>query len=396
VAARYTWIELRPRHLSIVAVVLVVVALPAAAHASYFRIVNHETSWCLEADMAGDAYLNPCAPDNALQVWERWDGGWTRNLATGLCLRGEGQFSPGSIHAAPCVWNDPRANWLHWYGGWYQRAEFVAGGVTNAAECMSRVAGSHDVTGIACVNPNGPNPDSEEWFATETPPPGPAPSPTAPAPPDDPCGLSPVASGVKVRARFPHSGRVATVDYGRHRRVNGRLQAADGSPIGGATLCVGVQTSERGRVRAAGSVVTDANGRFSFRLGPGASRRIWFVHRAGGVSAAAAVVVRVRAPVRVRASSRSLRNGQTLVLRGRLGGHLRTRGLLVEFQVRRGRSWSTFATSRTVRAGRFRYAYRFTRTFGVQTYRFRARLPAQRGSPFSTGSSRRVTVRVVG
>jgi hypothetical protein len=242
VAARYTWIELRPRHLSIVAVVLVVVALPAAAHASYFRIVNHETSWCLEADMAGDAYLNPCAPDNALQVWERWDGGWTRNLATGLCLRGEGQFSPGSIHAAPCVWNDPRANWLHWYGGWYQRAEFVA----------------------------------------------------------------------------------------------------------------------------------------------------------GGVSAAAAVVVRVRAPVRVRASSRSLRNGQTLVLRGRLGGHLRTRGLLVEFQVRRGRSWSTFATSRTVRAGRFRYAYRFTRTFGVQTYRFRARLPAQRGSPFSTGSSRRVTVRVVG
>jgi hypothetical protein len=361
------------------------------ANATFRQIVNVETAWCLVSDQAGDVLLNPCQAGNAGQLWERWNGGWTRNAATGLCLRGAGTFSAGSIHASACVWGDPLENWLHWHGGWYQRAAFGA----NPAECLSRLTGSEpDVTGVACQNPTGPNPPAQLWYTVEAsslPPP-----PPPPPPPVDPCEPTAAGSGLKLRVRFRGSRRVATAAYGRRLRVRGRLRGADGNPVAGATFCVGVQRSTRAPVRAVGSAVADADGRFVYMLGPGRSRRMWFVHRAGGAAVADSVLVRVRAPVALRASRRSLRNGQSVNLRGRLRGGVRARGLLVELQAQVDGRWRTFATSRTRRNGRFHYRYRFTRTVGVHTYRFRARVRAQRGSPFAAGASRTVRVRVVG
>jgi hypothetical protein len=380
-----------------VCAVFAVAALGIAteARAVYHQIVNKETAWCLEANQAGDAYISPCQPGSAVQLWERWDGGWTRNVATGLCLKGSGAFSATSIHAAPCTWGEPRLNWLHWYGGWYQRAAFTAGGVANPAECLSRLPGSpQDVTAVPCVNPNGPNPPAELWFAVEAtslPPP-----PPPPPPPADSCEPSNSGSGLRLRVAFRRSKRVATASFHRRLRARGRLLGADGAPVAGATLCVAAQRRAGGPTRAVDSVVTDAQGRFAYRLGRGASRRVWFVHRAGGASVAASVVVRVRAPVALRASRRSLRNGQTVVLRGRVRGASRVRGLVVEVQAVVDRRWQTVATRRTGRGGAFRYAYRFKRTVGVRTYRLRARLPGQPGSPFATGASRPVRVTVVG
>ena len=203
------------------------------------------------------------------------------------------------------------------------------------------------------------------------------------------------AQGLKLRVGFRHSRRVALAPYGARRRVRGRVLTADGKPVPGVGFCVGAQRSERGHVRPVGLVVSDAHGRFGYTIGRGPSRRFWFVHSAGGSSTASSVVLRVRAPVRLRASSRSLRNGQSLVLRGRLGA-VRRRGLLIEIQVRQDGRWETKATRRTGRGGRFRWGYRFVRTFGVHTYRFRARVSAQPGLPFSTGVSRPVGVRVSG
>jgi hypothetical protein len=371
--------------------VLAFVAAPAAAHAAYFHIVNKETNWCLDANEAGDVSLGDCQPDSATQLWERWNGGWTRNVGNGLCLVGAGAFSPDSIHAAPCAWNEPRMNWLAWYGGWYERATFDAGGVNWPAECLSRVANTHDVTGIACVNPNGPNPPSEEWFAVEaqlTAPPAP------PPPPIDPCTPVTTTGGVKLQVSFAHSRRVATAGYGRKMTVHGRLLASNGAPVGGAAFCIGVQ--EGTTVKAIATATTDPQGRFSYVLGPGVSRRVWFTHIAAGESASAMVTLRVRAPVSLRARPRSLRNGQTMTLRGRLAGQAPAHSLLVELQAKRGRSWVPFGLAHTRGGGRFHFAYRFKRSFGVHTYRIRARVPAQTGSPFYTGASRTVSVRVAG
>jgi hypothetical protein len=279
--------------------------------------------------------------------------------------------------------------------GWYERAAFDSQGVSNPPECLSRLASSHAVTGVACDNPLGPNPPSELWYAVEaTPSP---PSPQKPASPQlDPCRPLRTSKGLRLRATFRRSRRVATASYGRRLRVHARLVTASGTPVVGAGFCIGVQTLGHAQVRAAGLRATDARGRFSYLLGRGGTRRVWFVHHGDGQSAAASVLVRVRAPVTLRASARSLRNRQTVVLRGRLGGRQHIRGLLVELQAWRDRRWVPFCLSRTNRAGHFRCAYRFTHSVGVHTYRMRARVAAQVGSPFETGTSRPVRVRVSG
>lgn len=143
-------------------------------------------------------------------------------------------------------------------------------------------------------------------------------------------------------------------------------------------------------------MVTNPKGGFRYRPRPGSSRRLWFVHRSAGSSAAASVVVRVRAPLRLRGPRRSLRNGEKMILRGKLRGGWGSRGLLVQIQARDERGWRTVGNVRVRRKGRFRWPYRFTNTYSTQVYRLRARLPAQRGYPFSTGASKPVRVRVTG
>ncbi len=53
------------------------------------------------------------------------------------------------------------------------------------------------------------------------------------------------------------------------------------------------------------------------------------------------------------------------------------------------------ATLRTDKRGRFRFSYRFLRSFAPFTYRFRARLIRQASYPYASGSSRIVIVRIV-
>jgi hypothetical protein len=55
----------------------------------------------------------------------------------------------------------------------------------------------------------------------------------------------------------------------------------------------------------------------------------------------------------------------------------------------------TFRTTR-LRAGKFSAKHRFTATHGVKTYRFRARVRAEAGFPFSTGISKQTKVTVRG
>ena len=65
-------------------------------------------------------------------------------------------------------------------------------------------------------------------------------------------------------------------------------------------------------------------------------------------------------------------------------------------QVRQPGRWQTFKTVRSAAAGQWEVRYHFTRTFGTVNYRFRVRLPAEAGYPFTAGISRVVTVRVTG
>ena len=83
------------------------------------------------------------------------------------------------------------------------------------------------------------------------------------------------------------------------------------------------------------------------------------------------------------------------MFRGRLaGGPIPRRGKVLNLQVVVDGHWHTFATVRTSKSGAFKYRYRFMRTYGTVTYRFRARSLYEAAYPFVAGTSKTVRIHV--
>jgi hypothetical protein len=90
-----------------------------------------------------------------------------------------------------------------------------------------------------------------------------------------------------------------------------------------------------------------------------------------------------------------VRNKHAVVFSGRLtAGPMPRKGKLVNLQVVVDGRWHTFATVRSSKTGKFKYRYRFMRTFRRVRYRFRALSRYEAAYPFVAGHSRTVRVRV--
>jgi hypothetical protein len=226
---------------------------------------------------------------------------------------------------------------------------------------------------------------------------------TAPAPagnsnPDNGTGASANAS---VRATFTASRRGAvTSAYGKKVLITGQLKRADGKAIAGAKLQVLHQDKTVGAAMApVAEVTTDAQGTFRYVTTADRSRTIRFGYRArlGDTEFAHTTDISLAVVARVGLSTNrvTLRNGQSVQFRGSIAGAPRGSRKVVELQVRKGRGWMTFRSTR-LRGGRFSERYRFTRTFGTAKYVFRARVRAESGFPFTTGHSKQVRVTVRG
>ncbi len=203
---------------------------------------------------------------------------------------------------------------------------------------------------------------------------------------------------VNLKGRKQAKSHDITTRYGHAVKIRGRLLDAGGAPVGGAKVCVAEQTAAGiGSIHRVAGRVTDQNGYFTYKVETGPSRRLFFVHRTGGGAAVDSVAVRVRAPVELHGTPRSLVNGQTLTMRGKLlSPPFPKRGALVELQAYRETGWQTFATTNTNRRGRFAYRYTFSRTSGIQHYLLRAQVPKQANYPFESGASHPVKVTVSG
>jgi hypothetical protein len=207
--------------------------------------------------------------------------------------------------------------------------------------------------------------------------------------------VAPPVSGAPVvaaRARAWFSGKsravVRTLKYGERAVVEGTLADAAGEPVANAPVAVSERVIGVTSSRRPASVRTDADGRFSYRLGAGPSRVIDFSSGA----ATARVTARVRAGVTLRTSRQRVRNGSTLRFSGRVLG--RQRALVTIYALSSGpRKRIPVETVRAGSSGRFSYTYRFARIPGPSVYRFEARVPKQTGFPYLAGSSPRVTVR---
>jgi hypothetical protein len=213
--------------------------------------------------------------------------------------------------------------------------------------------------------------------------------------------------GARLVARFaPKRGRLgrdrARVRFGSTREIRGRLVDAGGAPIANARLDVLATNRHPGaRQVREGVVTTRADGVFRYRPPPGPSRRFELAYRAFSLdpdpSATAVVTLDVRAGVTLDVRPRRTTSRGTIRFRGRLRGEPGHAGVQVTLYAvgRDVRSRVPVAVLRTGTAGRFRFRYRFLRTFAPFTYRFVAHVERQRAYPYAAGSSRPATVRVV-
>jgi hypothetical protein len=192
--------------------------------------------------------------------------------------------------------------------------------------------------------------------------------------------------GPELRARA--GGRVA---------IAGRLRGPDGEPIPEASLRVFVRDRARGGYRLTQVVTSNAKGRFRFRVRAASSRLVRLSYCAPGGGAVRHLRLAVSASSEIRARPRVLRNGEAMLLSGRLkGSHVPAAGKLIEIQAFfRGR-WRTISSVRSNRRGEWRFRYRFDGTQGRVAYRFRAFLPREAGYPYEPGRSRPVRVVVTG
>jgi hypothetical protein len=185
--------------------------------------------------------------------------------------------------------------------------------------------------------------------------------------------------------------------YGRPMTLRGRLTDPSGRPISGATLAVLAQVG-RASMTEVDKVTTGADGRYEYHVPAGPSRVIRFAYRAFSADRTFAstsdVTLRVAAKASLRVTPRRVRNGRAITFRGQvLGGHLPSRGVHVDLQVKQG-GWRTFGVARSDRRGRFSYRYRFTRTFRPTSYTFRAQVRGEAGVPYEAGVSNRTKVSV--
>lgn len=186
---------------------------------------------------------------------------------------------------------------------------------------------------------------------------------------------------------------------GARPRLEGSLTDAAGHPLANVDIAVSSAEANQAVFRPAGLVRTDESGRFSYRARSTRSRTVRF-HYSGSEhvrSSSADVTLGVAASSTIRASDRTVRNGETV----RFSGTLRTlpvpvAGKLLEMQAFFRDRWRTFSTVRSDRRGHWSFDYGFGGTVGKVIYLFRVHIPREGGYPFEDGNSRVASVTVRG
>jgi hypothetical protein len=199
-------------------------------------------------------------------------------------------------------------------------------------------------------------------------------------------------------SKAPLQRRVA---FGRATRLNGHLTDSTGTPIANASLDVAFRVLRPGAAwRAETAVTTGPDGRWTLLVPRGSSREVRVSYRAFSrdelPSRELVARIDVAAGVRLAVTPRHVGRRGRVLFRGSLAGGPGREDVQVTLYAvdRHGGNRIPVAVLRSDARGRFRYAYRFSRTPGPTTYRFVAVLARQAAYPYADGRSPIVALRV--
>jgi hypothetical protein len=202
----------------------------------------------------------------------------------------------------------------------------------------------------------------------------------------------------KARKRVGVLRPTKTVGWGHSTRVRGILRNAAGQGIAGAEGRRLVRARRLGSAYVdRGAVTTTADGRFTFRITRGSSRRFRIAYRAypgdAGLTAKSDITFNTKARITIHVPRRARARG-TVRFRGSLPGRpLPPRGVTLELQAHQpGHGWRTVKTTRTRKGGLYSTRYRFNS--GGGRFTFRLRLRPNDSYPYARGTSKAVRIRV--
>jgi hypothetical protein len=215
---------------------------------------------------------------------------------------------------------------------------------------------------------------------------------------DNSCTPSPVPGGSQLSAVFRRNHRpIVRVKAGQGALLTGRLTDAAGNPVAGAVLCASEAVSGD-PMAMVGSLTTDANGGYGYRVSPGPDRKLRIAYRydRNQIESRAEFKSRLRPALKLWPKRRTS-NGKRIRMYGSIPGP-RNSGRIVILQASalHSNSWLTFRKARTDALGNFTAHYRFSSTSTTTRYRFRAVVPAQNGYPYEGGTSRARKIKVIG
>lgn len=214
---------------------------------------------------------------------------------------------------------------------------------------------------------------------------------------DSLCPASPVGGGTKLSAGFAgRVGRNLLLRYGRRAMIRGQVRDTQGNPVPGATVCIqgrsGLTESE---FRLVGTVRTNANGGWTYKVRPRTSRQLRIAYRDGTFQISHALRIRVRATSTMHVSRRKTGPGRRVKFTGRIPGpHAARRVVVVYGTVPGANRRFLVRRARTNSIGRWRVGYAFTPVPVSTKFVFWAVVPQQNGYPFSQGRSAIRSVRV--
>jgi hypothetical protein len=214
---------------------------------------------------------------------------------------------------------------------------------------------------------------------------------------DNSCTPSAIDGGELLSAHFSASHEDSvTVAYGRSATISGRLATNAGDPVRGATLCVKMQTlGVDSHPASVGTVITDANGAYSYEVKSGPNRQVVIGYRYDSHQLARDVSYYAHVRPSLKRNPPSLPNGRKVHLWGRLPGPRQgERVVVLQANAPGSKRWITFKRATSNGAGAFHSSYRFSSTTRRTRYRFRALVPRQAGYPWIEGHSKPASVTV--
>jgi hypothetical protein len=204
----------------------------------------------------------------------------------------------------------------------------------------------------------------------------------------------------KIRTPGGQLVQATAVPFGKRAVARGTLEAENGAPLADSVIDVYARSAAAGsEFERVAATRTDPKGGFEYIVPIGTSRTVKFRFDGSGRhrSSEAVVTVKVPAASTLSATPRRVRNGRSILLRGRVRSlPIPAAGKVLDLQAfYRGR-WRTFATPRAKKDGKWSYRYRFGATRGTVTYPFRVLIRPESAYPYDLGYSPTVKVVVRG